>query len=60
MSYWDEGYLQPPDLFAPDIPDQCPDCEAQLQHLDEHGCCPECGQPVEPGWEPPDEPPGGW
>jgi hypothetical protein len=42
------GQVQPPDLYAPDIPDECPWCEAELEQLDFYGCCPECGGRVEP------------
>jgi len=48
--YLDEacGKVQPPDLYAPDPPDECPYCQADLFELDLNGCCPECGEMLEP------------
>jgi hypothetical protein len=48
--YLDEacGKVQPPDLYAPDIPENCPACGEWLEELDEFGNCPYCGQRVEP------------
>lgn len=42
------GKVQPPDLWAPDIPDSCPDCGVDLFVLDADGTCPTCGEMVEP------------
>lgn len=42
------GKTEPPELYAPDIPDFCPWCDAELDELDGFGCCPECGGEIEP------------
>lgn len=50
MAYLDAAYgkVDPPDLYAPDIPEECPGCQCWLDQLDENGCCPECGERLEP------------
>ena len=50
MTYLDEacGRVQPPDLYAPDIPEKCPWCGADLEQLNAYGECPECEQRIEP------------
>lgn len=50
MTFLDEAcdWVNPPDLFAPDIPDECPHCGADLFQLDADGCCEACGERVEP------------
>lgn len=50
MTFLDEACdrVNPPDLFAPDIPDECWGCQCVLTELDEAGCCPECGERIEP------------
>lgn len=49
MTYLDEACdrVQPPDLYAPDIPEDCPCCSADLE-LDEFGQCKACGERIEP------------
>lgn len=50
MAYLDQlcGKTEPPDLYAPDIPETCGECGADIDFLDEHGCCPKCGERLEP------------
>jgi hypothetical protein len=50
MTYLDEacGKTEPPDLYAPDIPDECWNCGAEIERLDPDGCCEACGERVEP------------
>lgn len=50
MAHLDEacGKTQPPDVFAPDIPEDCPDCGLWLEVLEADGTCPHCGAMVEP------------
>lgn len=50
MAFLDEacGKTEPPDLYAPDIPEECWGCQCRLYELTEDGCCPECGEEIEP------------
>lgn len=50
MTYLDEacGKTDPPDLYAPDIPDLCPWCGHELEELTSLGLCPACEGEVEP------------
>lgn len=49
VTFLDEacGRVQPPDLYAPAIPEECPHCQVWLEELDDAGCCPECGGQIE-------------
>lgn len=43
------GKVDPPDLYGPDIPECCWNCSEPLDsELDENGCCPACGERLEP------------
>lgn len=48
--YLDEacGRINPPDVWAPAIPDECLSCGAAIYQLDADGCCESCGERVEP------------
>ena len=50
MTYLDAaaGKTEPPDLYAPDIPETCSECGADLFVLDADGTCPSCGAQIEP------------
>lgn len=50
MAWLDQacGKTQPPDVYAADIPEDCPDCGEWLQVLEADGTCPHCGAQIEP------------